>query len=155
MEEMSTSFVLAYLLPFHIGGGAALGVALRRTFQDGLSLSGCTSNAFFFVWGALFGGIPLLIGSAFESSWIVVVQVIAFGGTIILVAVFYDWLRDLYRQPGMFVASFGFVFFIVGAALTSFILTSGDSEGFWIGLIFVGVGGLITLVGVGLLLRDT
>jgi len=155
VEEMSTSFALAFLLPFHIGGGAAVGVALRRMVHGGFSFSGCTSNAFLVVWGVMFGGIPLFIGSALESTWVLALQIVAFLGTIVLVAVFYQWLRDLYRQPGMFVSSFGFVFFVVGAAVTSFILTSGDPEGFWIGLIFAGVGGLLTLAGVLLLLRST
>jgi hypothetical protein len=76
-----------------------------------------------------------------------------FLGAIVLVALGYDWLRELYSQPGMFVASFGFVFFLVGAALTMTILSGGDAEGWPVGLVFGGVGGLVTLFGVWILLR--
>ena len=46
MEEVPTGFLMAFLLPFHVAGGAALGVALRRLVQDGLTLSNLASNLF-------------------------------------------------------------------------------------------------------------
>ena len=154
MEEAPLSFLMAFLLPFHIGGGAALGIALRRIIQDGLKLSSLAGNGFFLLWGSMFGGLPLVFGLVSGSAWLVVIQLAVFLGTIVAVSLGYEWLRDLYSHPGMFVASFGLVFFVIGAALTVTLLGEGDSGGLPVGLIFAGIGGTLTLIGIWLLLRS-
>lgn len=154
MGELPTGFVLIFLLPFHIAGGAAIGVALRRVTQDGFGCSGFLQNTFLLLWGALFGGLPLVFGTSLEPNWFFPLQLGAFLGSIVLVALFYDWLRDLYSQPGMFVASFGFTFFMVGLAVATLLSGNGDVSELLIGGIFAGVGGALALVGVWMLMRS-
>ncbi len=153
MENTPTSFLLLFLLPFHLGGGAALGIALRGIVKDGISVSSIVRNGFLLVWGGMFGGLPLVFGLSLGSHWFFLLELAIFLGAIVLVAVGYEWLRGLYSQPGMFVASFGLVFFLIGAALATTLLGSGDSQATPIGLIFGGVGAFITLAGVLMLLR--
>jgi hypothetical protein len=154
MEEMTTSFLVVFLLPFHVGGGAALGVALRRTVQKGFSLANLVANVFFVIWGAMFGGIPLVFGLGLGTPWLFLLQLGIFLGTIVAVALGYEWLRDVYSHPGMFVATFGLVFFAVGAALAVSLLADDASEGILFGLAFCGVGGFVLLLGVWLMLRN-
>jgi len=153
MDEIPTGFLMAFLLPFHLGGGVALGIALRQLFRQPFKLSNLGDNGFLLLWGSMFGGLPLVFGLTAGVAWFVFLQLAVFLGTILGVALFYEWLRALYSQPGMWIASFGFVFFLIGAALTVSLLNAGDSEGLLVGLIFGGVGGLLTLLGVGMLWR--
>lgn len=154
MEEAPTGFLLVFILPFHIIGGAALGAALHRTVRDGFTLSSLGANFFLFVWGAMFGGLPLLFGLTMEIGWFFFLQSAVFLGTVAGVALYYEWLRGLYSQPGMAIASIGFVLLLVGAALTITLLTAGGGEGLLPGLIFGGIGGILTLTGVLLLWRS-
>jgi hypothetical protein len=150
---MPAGFLMVFLLPFHLGGGAALGFALRSMFKEGFKPASITRNGFFLIWGSMFGGLPLVFGLAMGSGRFFLLEVAIFLGAIVLVAVAYDWLRELYSQPGMFVASFGFVFFLIGAALTTTFLSEGEPGGLPVGLVFCAVGGLVTLAGVWMLLR--
>jgi hypothetical protein len=152
MEEFPSGFLLVFLLPFHLGGGAALGSALRRMVQDGFKLSGLIQNGFLILWGTMFGGLPLVFG-LMGPPWFFPLQLAVLFGTIVAVAFFYEWLRDLYSHPGMFLASFGFVFFLIGAALSTTVLLGGETDGILVGLIFAGIGGLLTLLGIWTLLR--
>lgn len=154
MQETPAGLLLAFLLPFHVGGGAALGIALRRFAQEGFKPMGLLRNAFLLLWGSVFGGMPLLFGLSMEPGWVFWLQLGTFLGCVAFVAARYEWLRDLYSHPGMFVASFGLAFLLVGATVTTFMLVTGDSEVLLVGLVFVGVGGLITLAGLWMLLRD-
>jgi hypothetical protein len=154
MDDLPLGFLMAFLLPFHLGGGVALGVALRRIVQGGFKFSSLAGNGFLLLWGAVFGGLPLLFGLAAGPSWFVFLQLATFLGTIIVVAVGYEWLRDLYSQPAMFVATFGLFFLLIGTALTASLLSQGDTDGLLIGLIFAGIGGIITLAGGLWLLRS-
>jgi hypothetical protein len=153
MDDVPIGFLMAFLLPFHVAGGAALGAALRRSVQGGFAFSNLRTNGLLLVWGAMFGGIPLLFGVAIEPSWFFLLQLGLFFGTIAVVAVCYEWLRDLYAQPGMFVATFGFVFFVVGAAVSTIWLGGGETTSLLLGLLFGGLGGLLTLLGIWMLWR--
>jgi hypothetical protein len=153
MEEASGGFLLAFLLPFHVAGGAALGVALHRIIQGRSRLPNLAGSGFLLVWGSMFGGLPLVFGLTMGSGWIVLVQLSLLLGTIVFVALRYEWLRALYSQPGMFVASFGLTFFLVGALLTASLLGEAEPGAILPGLIFGGIGGLLTAVGVWMLLR--
>jgi hypothetical protein len=153
MEESFPSFLVAFLLPFHVAGGAAIGAALRRAFQGGFSLSKLLSSAFLFVWGTIFGGVPLVFGLAMGQAWFILLELVVFLGAIVVIAIGYDWLRNLYSHPGMFIASFGLVFFVIGVAVAVSLLASGDASGILFGLIFGGVGGGILIAGILMLLR--
>jgi len=150
-SEAGSGFLLAFLLPFHVGGGAAIGVALHRLFRGGIRLDGLGNNAFLLIWGLLFGGMPLVFG--LNQGWFFGLQLAIFVGTIAVVAVGYEWLRELYRQPGMFIASFGLAFLLIGASIVITSLQEGDAAAPLFGLVFGGVGGLILLVGVVMMLR--
>ena len=153
MEGDPTSLAMRFLLPFHLGGGAALGYALHRIIKDGFEWSSIPQYGFWLLWGSMFGGLPLIFGVLMGSVWFFVLELVVFAGAIVLVAVRYEWLRALYSQPGMFVASFGFVFLLIGASLTTTLLSEGSLEALMPGLIFIVVGGLITSSRVWLLLR--
>ena len=150
---MPDSFLIAFLMPFHVGGGVAIGVALHRIIQAGFALRQFRDDFFLLLWGVLFGGLPLVFGLTAGASWVIVLQLALFLGSAVVVVWRYEWLRDLYRQPGMFVATFGLLFAIVGLSLTASMLSEGTSEGLLIGSVFAGTGGLMFLVGVWLLLR--
>ena len=154
MDDLPLGFLAAFLLPFHLGGGVALGVALRSMLQGGFKFSNLSGNGFLLAWGAMFGGLPLIFGLTAGPTWFVVLQLATFLGTTIVVALFYEWLRDLYSHPAMFIATFGLFFLLTGAALSVFVLGQGDTDGLLVGLIFVGVGGLTTLAGMLWLLRS-
>jgi hypothetical protein len=154
MDDSPLGFLMAFLLPFHLGGGVALGIVLHRMMQGGFKFSNIAGNGFLLVWGAMFGGLPLLFGLTAGPSWLVLLQLATFLGTIIVVALCYEWLRDLYSHPAMFLATFGLVFLLIGAALTASLLGQSNSDGLLVGLIFAGIGGLITLAGVLWLLRS-
>jgi hypothetical protein len=154
MEDAPLSFVLAFLLPFHVGGGAALGVALHNTFKGGFSCSGVFQNGFLFLWGAMFGGIPLLFGLAMETPWFFAIELLTFVGAIVVVALGYDWLKDLYTNPGMFMGTFGLVFSLVGFGLAALMIGGGEPSGGFIGLVFGGIGGVLLLAGVLMMLRS-
>jgi len=153
MDEAPIGLFMAFFLPFHVIGGAALGTVARRLFQGGFKLSNLAGSGLTILWGAMFGGLPLLFGLVIGSIWLLLFQLIIFIGSIIAVALFYDWLRDLYRLPEMWVASFGFVFLMVGIGLTIPILSKGNTDALLVSLIFAGVGGLLTLLGVVPMLR--
>jgi hypothetical protein len=146
MDDLPLGFLLAFLLPFHLGGGVALGVAFHRMIKDGFGFSSLTGNGFMLVWGLMFGGIPLLFGFTTGPSWFVLLQMTTFLGTIVVVTLCCDWLRDLYSHPAMFLGSFGLFFLLIGAALTAWVWGQGDADGLLVGLIFAGIGGLITLL---------
>lgn len=155
MEEgLSPGFLLIFLLPFHVTGGAAVGYTLRRLAQNGLSLESLSRSGFFLLWGLMFGCFPLLFGAGIDSIWFRLAQWGLFLGTIVVVAFCFQWLRDVYSQPGMFVATFGFAFFVLGLTVTAMTLASDGSNGLPVGLIFCAVGGILTLTGVWMLLRS-
>jgi len=151
---MPDSFLIAFLMPFHVAGGAAIGAALHRIIQAGLSPRHIRDNFFLLLWGVLFGGLPLVFGLTAGGDWVVVLQIILFLGSVVIVAWRCEWLQDLYRHPGMFVATFGLVFATIGLALTASMLSERTSDGLFIGSVFAGIGGMTFLVGVWLLLRD-
>lgn len=154
MEDLPLGFVLSLVAPFHVAGGAALGIALRNLFQDGFKLSGIFQQGFFLVWGSMFGGIPLAFGLALGVGWVIALQLCIFVGTIAFVMVRYSWLRALYGQPGMLVATFGLGFFVVGIAVGSLLADAEAPTGLLLALIFGGIGAVIIGIGVWLLLRS-
>jgi len=152
MEE-STGFLTAFLLPFHVMGGVALGIAARRVIQNGFKLTNLVGNGFLLLWGSMFGGIPLIFGLAMGPGWFFPLQLGVFLGTAALVAWQFEFLLDLYRLPEMWLATFGFVFFVIGAGIASSMLAEGDTSGLIFGLAFGGPGLILVLVGVGMMLR--
>lgn len=152
MEEL-TGFLTAFLLPFHVMGGAAVGIAVRRMIQNGFKLTNLTGNGFLLLWGSMFGGIPLIFGLAMGPGWFFPLQIGVFLGTASLVAWQFEWLRDLYSQPAMWLASFGFVFFVIGAGIAVSLLAEGDTSGLIFGLAFGGPGAILTAIGVWMMLQ--
>jgi hypothetical protein len=122
--------------------------------HGGFKFSNLAGNGFLLVWGAMFGGLPLVFGLTAGPSWFALLQLITFLGTTVVVTLCYEWLRDLYSHPAMFIATFGLFFLLIGAALTVFVLGRGDSDGLLVGLIFTLIGGLTTLAGTLWLLRS-
>lgn len=152
MEE-STGFLTAFLLPFHVLGGAALGIAAHRVIQNGFKLTNLVGNGFLLLWGSMFGGIPLIFGLVMGPGWFFPLQLGVFWGTAALVAWQFEFLLNLYRLPAMWLATFGFVFFVIGAGIAGSLLAQGDTSGLIFGLAFGGPGGILVLVGVWMMLQ--
>lgn len=152
MEE-PIGFLLAFLFPFHVLGGAAVGFVVRRVIESGFKLTSLTGNGFMLLWGAMFGGLPLFFGLAMGSGLFFALQLVLFLGTAALVAWQFEWLRDVYSLPAMWLASGGLVFLMIGLGVGAAMLGTGDTTWLFFALLFGGVGGLFLLLGVGLMLR--
>ncbi len=153
MEGSPLGFMMAFLLPFHLIGGAALGAAIRGLFEGGFEFGKIAQNGFLLIWGAMFGGIPFVFGLTLGSGGFLLLELAVFFGALVTMMLFQDWLRDLYSHPGMSIASFGLVFFLIGVAFSMAIFGGGDADGALMGLIFAGVGGILLVAGVLMLLR--
>ena len=97
-ETLSPSFLLSSCRPF-TSGGRPLGRRLAAV-PKGFRARESTRNGFFLLGGAvrwhslLFGGRWAYPGSPGRTGPLL--------GTIVVVALGFEWLRDLYSQPGMF-----------------------------------------------------
>lgn len=151
--EDPLGFLMAFLLPFHALGGAAVGIAVRRAISNGFQLTSLADNGFLLLWGGMFGGMPILFGLAMGSGWFFALQLVVFLGAAGLVTWQFEWLRDLYSLPAMWLASGGFVFLMIGVGIAAALQGEGDAGWLFFVLIFGGVGGLCLLLGMGMMLR--
>jgi hypothetical protein len=153
VEEMPSSFLLTFLLPFHVTGGAVVGVAMKRVFSDGFKLSNIGANGFLLLWGLIFGGAPLVFGLSVGLGWFVALQVSAFLGAIGFVVLRYEWLRELYSQSGMVVATFGLAFLAIGIAAGLSLSSADEPIGLLVGSILGGVGAIVFIAGIWMMQR--
>ena len=152
MEE-PVGFLLAFLFPFHLLGGAAVGIVLRKLIDNGFKLTSLADNGFLLLWGGMFGGIPLFFGLMMGSGLFFASQLVVFLGTAALVGWQFELLRGLYSLPAMWLASGGFVFLMIGLGIAAAMLGKGDTSWLFLALLFGGIGGLFLLLGVGMMLR--
>jgi hypothetical protein len=95
----------------------------------------------------------LVFGLAVGLGRFVALQAGAFLGAIGFVFLRYGWLRDLYSQPGMLVATFGLAFLAVGIALGLSLSSAEEPIGLPLGSILGGVGVIIFIAGIWMLQR--
>lgn len=120
-------------------------------------------NAVFFVlWGAMFGCLPFAFGLGLMADreagtpFVLLGQVIVWGGTFLIALLAWDkildWLRPfLHLDIGLI--AFGGLFMIVGALMGGLFLRDDLIFGLLFGGIFVLVGGLVLAIGVWRLIR--
>src|SRR5262245_53734540 len=143
--DLDTPFgMLLFLSIFEALGGGAIGIALRGIVRR--DYSGC----FFLIWGAGFGGIPLIIGaasfSAMEAPTYFLAQLFVFFGAMALTALMpTDFMpargEDSTNQT---LALVGAVMAMVGGAIVLLTLRNGV-------VITLLAGGIVAMVGVVLL----
>jgi hypothetical protein len=137
-------FLLFFSL-FHIPGGFVVGRGVRQILfgPRGAQLG------FLFVWGLMFGGLPLCIGGPIFvlsgapqvfAAEVVVLIAATFAGAILK-----DEYLEAFATPAVAGATFGGVFVLVGIALVTWGLPRGIGEATAIGLLF-SLGGLALVV---------
>jgi hypothetical protein len=146
---------LGFLCIFHLIGGAAVGYALRGVLRGKIS---CNSF-FFFLWGALFGGIPLLFGiqeSQKGAPYFFLVQSVVFATAILVVAFIPDEFLEILSSPNITSLAVGGLFLMIGIAMlvTDIFELKSLQEKLLGGGIFVLVGGAVLLRGLWLLLKS-
>lgn len=141
--EWNESFgMLVFFAIFEILGGAAVGAGLRSVWRRN------ASGLFFLIWGAGFGGIPLIIGGAtFLSQGELMyfyAQLFVFVLAVVVVALVPDDLferdRQLDRAEGFAIG--GAIMTMVGGMVMVLTLQGGVSLPLLIGGFFALLGAL-------------
>ena len=142
--------LLGFFAVFHVIGGAAMGIGARQ-WRIAWSTKGVRSLPFLLLWGALFGGIPLIFGLA-TAEW----GMLASQAAILLAAFaitfwFSEPLKEALGHQYIFMMVFGGIFMAAGALAGTLMLSSGD-QSVWKALVFGGlffaVGSLVFAVGI-------
>jgi hypothetical protein len=146
---------LGFLCIFNLIGGIAIGTALRGVVRGKLSCN----NFFFFVWGALFGGMPILYGIAeFQkgTSFVLPIQVAAFALPIIIVAFVSDEFFETLHSPNILSIVVGGTFLMIGCAIiaTNIFEIKAIQEKLVAGGIFALSGGAVFLIGLVRILKS-
>ncbi len=139
---------LGFLCIFNLIGGAAIGSVLRAVLRGKFS---CNS-IFFLIWGAGFGGLPLVFGiQEFQKGapYFLAIQSAVFVIAILVVAIIPDELLATLRSPNIFTIGIGGVFLLLGTAMlfTNFLELKGLTEKLLGGGIFIVAGGAVFLLG--------
>lgn len=147
--EWNDSFgMLLFLSLFAIIGGAAVGAGLRNIVRGNLA------GLFFLVWGAGFGGIPLIIGAAnFLAAGEPIyfyAQLFVFVLPVITVALMPDDLLAAGRQPNS--AEGGAIGSAIMTMIGGTVVLLTLQDGLSIPLL---IGGLFAVVGAILLITTT
>jgi hypothetical protein len=145
MESGEAFSTFLFLCIFEVLGGAAVGAFVRtllRREPPGASI-------FFLIWGAGFGGIPLLVGGVMlltsERPALFFAQLFVFVMSIVLVALMPSELFDKDADGNLPTAIVGAVMIMFGAAMV--LLTLQDGVG-WVTVLGAAVafGGIVVLL---------
>jgi hypothetical protein len=144
---------LGFVSIFHVVGGVAFGVGLRRLLR-----SFSCQPVFFLVWGGFFGGIPLLIGASQllgkGQPIIFAVEAAVLLGTILVSAFVPDWIIDDFRSQNIYLMLFGAAFLFGGVIVGLSNIQEQFVTGLCLLLVFGGVGVLVIGLGLVRLLRE-
>jgi hypothetical protein len=144
---------LGFLSIFHIIGGAAIGFTLRG-LRDGFSMR----VPFMLVWGAGFGGLPLVMGLAMfaqmEMPYLVLVQIFVFLGAILITALTPDWYFDAFKSKEIGMIGFGGIFLLVGIAVAVVSFREEPLVALIFGGIFGGTGAFVFWSGIQSLFKS-
>ncbi len=138
--------LLGFLSIFHILGGIAIGVALRRL------LVGNGSNfIFFLLWGGVFGGLPFVIGiNEFLQEgmvYFVIVQLIVFCGAILITVFFPAWMFESINSPSNVAIAFGGLFMLIGFGVAASMVGQDTFNALIIACLFGGSGAFMFIRG--------
>ncbi|MBI5653043.1 MAG: hypothetical protein HZC40_21735 [Chloroflexi bacterium] len=144
--------ILGFLSIFHIIGGAAIGFTLRG-LRDGFSIR----VPFMLIWGAGFGGLPLIMGfvmfAQMEMPYLVLAQIFIFIGAILVTALTPDWYLDVFKSKEVGAIGFGGIFLLVGIAVAVVSFREEPLVALVFGGIFGGVGAFVFWSGIKTLLN--
>lgn len=141
MELNETFGMMLFFSLFAVLGGAGVGAGLRQLLRRNMS------GLFFLVWGAGFGGIPLVIGAATflpqAKPIYFYTQLFMFIMPMIVVTLLPDEPLDASRDLG--VAIGGAIMIMLGGMIILFTMQNGVG-------IFLVAGGFIALLGAAFLI---
>lgn len=143
MNEFSQDW---FALIFNLIGGVAIGSVMRGILRRQVA---CHS-LFLLVWGAGFGGLPLIFGVQLLDRWpwFLALQLFIFAAAILVTALVPDLYLESFKSPLVTYIGIGGVMLLIGiGAGVSVLLDATD----W--LVKLVVGGIFALVGAGLFLN--
>lgn len=145
---------LAFFSLFCLIGGAAIGSVVRTWRKQGPS---CNST-FLLIWGGLFAGIPLLMGTvlfvAHGAFHLLGLQLGVLIGVILLVAFVPDLFLESFAFDKMAPVAFGGLFLLIGVVVAVITITSEPLIALVFLVAFGGIGGLLFLQGVRAALKS-
>jgi hypothetical protein len=131
---------LAFLSLFHVLGGAGLGIALRPLRV------GDRVNVGLAIWGAMFGGIPLIM--SVETPWLLPAQFFLLAVAALLAFFYWDRIRELLGNANVLLILFGGVFFMAGSGAAGMLIEQRDfGMAALFGCLFGGLGLVVLLLG--------
>ncbi len=146
-------FIVAFLGAFEVVGGIALGSGLRSLIKGQLS-----QDMFLIVWGAGFGGIPLVMNAAFtltsRTPLLFFVGPALFGGAILIGFLVLPTLLANLGAGALITLGMGVLFLTIGLGVgVSMLMKREVFVGLLTGGTFTLVGALLCAVGIGPLLQ--
>jgi len=146
--------ILGFLSIFHIIGGVAVGVGLRK-WRSAWKSQLSRTPPFLLLWGILFGGMPLIFGLAGGLRSIFVAQAVILLASVAVTFWFFDPLKEMLSHQYMFLIAFGGVFIVVGVIVGGLMIrTETGWQALLAGSIFLVVGTLILASGVAQWLKE-
>lgn len=143
-----------FLLVFQLAGGIAMGSVVRGILRRQV---GCNS-IFIFVWGLVFGGVPLAAGLEMsqQAPWFLIVQVSVLLISLGITALLPDIILDSLKSPPVYQLVFGSVFFAIGVGILLSLLSDATDllQKLFMAVVFSVVGGSFFLKGVQALLQE-
>jgi hypothetical protein len=143
-----------FLLVFQLAGGIAMGSVVRGILRR---QAGCNS-IFIFVWGLVFGGVPLAAGLEMsqQAPWLLIVQVSVLLISLGITALLPDIILDSLKSPPVSQLVFGSVFFVIGVGILLSLLSDATDllQKLFMAVVFSIVGGSFFLKGVQALLQE-
>ncbi len=140
--------MLGFLSIFHIGGGIAIGATFRQWLHGGFSLR----QPFLLFWGALFGGIPFLIGlglfSAQGTLYLIAAELGIFLLAIGVTALIPGWFIESFDMNQAMPILIGGLFLLVGFGVGISTWRTETGTALIMMCLFGGVGALVCVLGI-------
>jgi hypothetical protein len=138
---------------FHLIGGIAIGSALRG-LRNGFS----GNTIFFFVWGGMFGCMPLAIGwNAFGATGrpeLFALEVGTLIAAILITAFMPDTMLESLKSPLVAPIAFGGLFMLIGIGAGAIMIQTDLLPALLFGGCFAGAGGLVFISGLAKVLKS-
>ena len=152
MNELFGTF--AFLSLFCLIGGAAIGSVVRTWRKRGPSFN----STFLLIWGGLFGGIPIFMGTvmfgAHGAFYLLGLQVGLFIGIILVVAFVPDLYLESFDMDKIAPVAFGGLFLLIGVVLGVVLITSNLLMAIIFFVAFGGAGALFFVQGLRAALKS-
>lgn len=144
---------LGFLTVFHLIGGLALGGTIRSWVRHRFSCR----DLFLIFWGAMFGGLPLIMGIPLFLSHgaplLAAVEVAILVGTIVVAVLVPDWFLEAYSGSKLIPLAMGGLFFLIGIAIGFAMFKEQPLTAFLFFFAFAGAGGLLLVTSMHAILK--